>query len=264
MRSARISPVPWASASTRCWSRAAFMRKSLAFTKAISCPITCRIGSVARHSRRPRSRICSPGRRETPLLTHLLTSWPVEVETRFMSSDEPLPSIPSSFAVCRDREPIPERLKGAVAAIGNFDGVHRGHRYLLDMALRSGRPATVLTFEPHPRSFFHPDKPLFRLTPEPVKLEIFVRLGLAGAFVRRFDHALAALDAEGFVELLAQELELSGVVIGHDFHFGRGREGNPERMSELCRKLGLDCSIAHAIVEGSEPVSSSAIRAALE
>jgi len=155
-------------------------------------------------------------------------------------------------------------LKGAVAAIGNFDGVHRGHQYLLDMTLRAGRPATALTFEPHPRTFFQPDRPVFRLTPEPVKLAIFARLGLAGAFVRRFDHALAALDAEAFVRFLAQDLALSGVVIGHDFHFGRGREGNPERMSELCRRLGLDCTIAHAIVEGSEPVSSTAIRAALE
>lgn len=181
-----------------------------------------------------------------------------------MPTDQPLPPVSSSFVVCRDGEPVPASLKGSVAAIGNFDGVHRGHLYLLEMARRSGRPAAALTFEPHPRSFFQPDKPLFRLTPESVKLEIFARLGLAGAFVRRFDHALAALNAEQFVGLLANELELSGVVIGHDFHFGRGREGNPERMSELCGKMGLDCFIAPAVVEGSEPVSSSAIRAALE
>jgi len=178
-------------------------------------------------------------------------------------SNSPVP-VPSSFVVCRDGEAVPESLKGAVAAIGNFDGVHRGHRHLLDLALRSGRPAAVLTFEPHPRSFFHPDKPLFRLTPEPVKLEIFARLGLAGAFVRRFDAGLASLDAEEFVCFLGRELDLSGVVIGHDFHFGRGREGTPEQMSDLCRQLGLDCFIASAVVEGTEPVSSSAIRAALE
>jgi riboflavin kinase/FMN adenylyltransferase len=181
-----------------------------------------------------------------------------------MSFDKPRTPASSSFAVCRDGEAVPESLKGAVAAIGNFDGVHRGHRHLLDMALHSNKPAAVLTFEPHPRSFFQPDKPLFRLTPEPVKLEIFARLGLAGVFVRCFDHGLAALGAEDFVSLLARELELSGVVIGHDFHFGRGREGNPERMSDLCRKFGLECFIAPAITEGSEPVSSSAIRAALE
>jgi len=172
--------------------------------------------------------------------------------------------MPTPFAICRDGEPVPENLRGAVAAIGNFDGVHRGHRHLLKLALNSGRPAAAVTFEPHPRTFFQPDRPLFRLTPEPVKLAIFARLGLTGAFVRRFDGALAALTAEDFVNLLARELHLSGVVIGHDFHFGRGREGNPERMAELCRERGLDCLVAPAVVEGTQPVSSSAIRAALE
>jgi riboflavin kinase/FMN adenylyltransferase len=168
------------------------------------------------------------------------------------------------FAICRDGETMPASLRGAVAAIGNFDGVHRGHQHLLDMVLKSGRPAAVVTFEPHPRTFFQPDRPLFRITPEPVKLKIFARLGLDGVFQRRFSGNLAALTAAGFVDLLANELQLSGVVIGHDFHFGRGREGNPARMAELCRERGLDCLIAPAVVEGTEPVSSSAIRAALE
>ncbi|MDF2689187.1 MAG: riboflavin biosynthesis protein RibF, partial [Microvirga sp.] len=97
-----------------------------------------------------------------------------------------------------------------------------------------------------------------------VKFAIFARLGLAGVFQRRFDGSLAALTAAGFVDLLAKDLDLSGVVIGHDFHFGHGREGNPERMMALCRERGLDCLVAPAIVEGTEPVSSSAIRAALE
>ncbi|MBQ0823763.1 bifunctional riboflavin kinase/FAD synthetase [Microvirga sp. HBU67558] len=172
--------------------------------------------------------------------------------------------MPTPFAICRDGEPVPESLAGAVGAIGNFDGVHRGHQHLLRMAQGSGRPSAVVTFEPHPRTFFQPDRPLFRLTPEPVKLEIFERLGLDGVFQRRFSGSLAALTAPGFVDLLARELQLSGVVIGHDFHFGRGREGNPARMAELCRERGLDCLVAPAIVEGTEPVSSSAIRAALE
>jgi riboflavin kinase / FMN adenylyltransferase len=181
-----------------------------------------------------------------------------------MSSDRPLVPVSPSFAVCRDGEVVPETLKGSMAAIGNFDGVHRGHRYLLDMAIKSSRPTTVLTFEPHPRSFFQPHKPLFRLTPEPVKLAIFQRLGLAGVYVKQFNAALAAMTADEFVQSLARELQVAGVVIGHDFHFGRGREGNPERMAELCIRHGLECHIASAVVEGSEPVSSSAIRAALE
>ena len=181
-----------------------------------------------------------------------------------MPSDKLPQPDPMSFAVCRDGDPVPESLKGAVAAIGNFDGVHRGHQHLLRMAMASGRPGAVVTFEPHPRSFFQPDRLLFRLTPEPVKLQILARLGLAGVFLRRFGQELAALTAEAFVDLLARELQVSGVVIGHDFHFGRGREGNPERMRELCRERGLECLVAPPIVEGSEPVSSSAIRAALE
>lgn len=172
--------------------------------------------------------------------------------------------MPTPFAICRDGEPVPESLEGAMAAIGNFDGVHRGHQHLLKMAKASGRPSAVVTFEPHPRTFFQPERPLFRLTPEAVKLKIFARLGLDGVFQRRFSSDLAALTAAGFADLLAQDLQLSGVVIGHDFHFGRGREGNPARMAELCRERGLDCVIAPAVVEGTEPVSSSAIRAALE
>jgi riboflavin kinase/FMN adenylyltransferase len=166
--------------------------------------------------------------------------------------------------VCRDGDPVPDALRGAWVAIGNFDGVHRGHRALIEKAVGTGRPGAVVTFEPHPRAYFRPDDPVFRLTPEPVKLAIFARLGLDGAFVRRFDGALAGLDAQAFVDLLARELGVSGVLIGHDFHFGRGREGNPARMEELCRARGLDCFVMPAVTEGTEPVSSSAIRAALE
>jgi len=97
-----------------------------------------------------------------------------------------------------------------------------------------------------------------------VKLAILARLGMTGAFVKRFDRDLAALSAEAFVGLLACDLGVAGVVIGHDFHFGRGREGNPARMAELCRARALDCLIAPVVASGTEPVSSSAIRAALE
>lgn len=166
--------------------------------------------------------------------------------------------------VCRDGEAVPGGLEGAVAAIGNFDGVHRGHQSLIRMALEAGRPAAVVTFEPHPRTFFRPSEPLFRITPEPVKLAILRRIGLDGAFVRRFDARLASLSAGEFVDLLAQELKLSGVVIGHDFHFGRAREGTPALMKELCAARGLSCRIVEAVRDGTEPVSSSAIRAALE
>ena len=154
-----------------------------------------------------------------------------------VSQPEPVP-----FAVCRDGEPVPASLAGAVAAIGNFDGVHRGHRALIERVVETGRPATIVTFEPHPRTFFRPDEPLFRLTPEPVKLAIFARLGLDGVFVLAFNAALAVRDALRSSICWRRSCKLSRVVIGHDFHFGRGREGNPARMAELCRERGLICT----------------------
>jgi riboflavin kinase/FMN adenylyltransferase len=130
---------------------------------------------------------------------------------------------------------------------------------------RAGRPSAVLTFEPHPRQFFAPDTPMFRLTPEPVKLAILARLGLNGAFVRRFDRALASTTAAEFVGvLLKQDLGASGVVVGHDFHFGRGREGTPAVLASLCGEHGLACEIIAPVAQDGEPISSSVIRTALE
>lgn len=173
------------------------------------------------------------------------------------------------FTVSRDGEPVSAALRGAVVTIGNFDGVHRGHQRLLAVACEearaAGRPSAALTFEPHPRQFFNPDRPLFRLTPEAEKLELIERFGADGAVVRRFDAALAALSAEAFVEaLLVRELEASGVVVGHDFHFGRGREGTPEGLKALAAARGISCTIVPPVALDGRVVSSSAIRAALE
>ena len=183
------------------------------------------------------------------------------------------PARPRPFLICREDDAVPPALERAVAAIGNFDGVHLGHRALLaavrEEAAASGdaRPAVALTFEPHPRAFFAPDAPMFRLTGPEAKEIVFARLGLDGLIVRRFDADLAATSARGFVEdLLRARLGLSGVVIGHDFHFGRGREGTPEMLGRLCAEAGLACRILPAVASGpgGEPISSSAIRAALE
>jgi riboflavin kinase/FMN adenylyltransferase len=121
-----------------------------------------------------------------------------------------------------------------------------------------------MTFEPHPQAFFRPDVPHFRLTPDPVKLAVLERLGLDGVFVRRFDATLAAMSAADFVQgLMARELGVTGVVAGHDFHFGRGREGTPAVLQDLCGRAGLSCTIVSVVEEHGAPVSSSAIRAAL-
>jgi len=163
---------------------------------------------------------------------------------------------------------VPAQLHGAVAAIGNFDGVHRGHRTLIEaakeQAARDGSSAIVLTFEPHPRRFFHPETPLFRLTPGDVKLAVLKATGLDGVVIRRFDHRLAVQTPEEFVDFLVSEVHVSGVVVGHDFHFGRGREGTPERLQELCRHRGLSCAVIPAVTGGQGPVSSTSVRQALE
>lgn len=177
-----------------------------------------------------------------------------------------------AFILCRESDPAPCGLTGAIAGIGNFDGVHRGHRALLDTvraeaaATLPPRPAVALTFEPHPRAFLAPELPIFRLTGPEAKVTVLSRLGLDGVIVRRFDAALAGMSAESFVQgLLKDQLGLSGVVIGHDFHFGRGREGNPHMLAALCAAAGLSCRIVAAVSpsEGAPPISSSAIRAAL-
>jgi riboflavin kinase/FMN adenylyltransferase len=179
------------------------------------------------------------------------------------------PREPEAFVVRRDGEPVPASLAGAIVAIGNFDGVHRGHRTLIERTMALGRqagwPVAALTFEPHPRAFFAPSRPMFRLTPEPVKLAILRQLGLDGAFVRRFDRALAETTAAAFVsDLLKRDLGVSGVAVGHDFHFGRGREGTPAVLAALCAQHGLTCEIIPPVAQDGEAISSSAIRATLE
>jgi riboflavin kinase/FMN adenylyltransferase len=171
--------------------------------------------------------------------------------------------------VCRDGDAIPSGLRGAVVAIGNFDGLHRGHQALVSTAIEAahgeGKPAAILTFDPHPRAFFAPEATHFRLTPERVKLKILAKLGLDAAFIRRFDAALAATSARGFVsDLIAGELGASALVVGGDFHFGRGREGSPAVLTELAGAAGIAVTTVGTVEVAGSPVSSSRIRAALE
>lgn len=155
----------------------------------------------------------------------------------------------------------------AVAAIGNFDGVHLGHRRLIETAKAragEGRPAAVLTFEPHPRDHFRPDEPGFRLTSPATKLKILGALGVDLVFVRRFDAVFAALSAEAFVrEILAGELGLSAIVTGANFHFGRDRAGTPALLVALAEAAGLDAIVEPAVELDGAPVSSSRVRDAL-
>jgi len=162
---------------------------------------------------------------------------------------------------------LPTNLRGGVVAIGNFDGVHRGHQALLaraqEIAAHEGKPWGVVTFEPHPRSFFRPEQPVFRLTPPDLKLRLIKALGAGFASVVNFDAKLAALSAEQFVQReLTQKLGASHVVAGFDFHFGAGRKGHADTL----RSMGLTVTTVGEVTDegaGHLPFSSSTIREAL-
>ena len=159
-------------------------------------------------------------------------------------------------------------LAGAVVAIGNFDGVHRGHRAVIGAAQARarelGRKAAALTFTPHPRSFLRPQDSLFQLSSERDKLRLLAGTGLDGAVVMHFDAALAATLADDFVtKILAGELGIGGAAIGFDFHFGKNRMGSPGFLAEQGARLGFAVDIALPLEDEGRPVSSGAVRAAL-
>ena len=172
-----------------------------------------------------------------------------------------------SFLVVRDGEPA-DGLCGAVVAIGNFDGVHRGHGAVIGAAMKRakalGQPAAVMTFEPHPRAFFKPDEPLFRLTDEAAKLRLLASTGLDGAIVLTFDAALAKLTAEEFVSrILVERFAVSSAVIGFNFHFGTNRAGSPDFLMAQGKKYGFAVEVVPRFEDDGRPVSSGPIRDAL-
>ena len=163
---------------------------------------------------------------------------------------------------------IPASARGSVLTIGNFDGVHRGHQALLRevraLARQLEAPAAALVFEPHPRQFFQPDKPHFKLTSLPRKLALLQRFGVDIAFVLAFDAAFAALSADAFVEqILLAGLGVRHVVIGYDFRFGLKRTGDPDSLRRAGAEHGFGVSIVPQVGGAGEVFSSSAIRAEL-
>ncbi len=160
---------------------------------------------------------------------------------------------------------VPVTAKGAVLAIGNFDGVHRGHRVLLkksvEIARELGRQPGVMVFEPHPREHFHPNDPHFRLTELSQKLSVFEELGAKLCVVLTFDQMLAGISAEEFVSrILVENLLVSHIVIGYDFFFGKGRSGRPEDLKTAGQKHGFGVTIVEPVAEDGEVFSSTAIR----
>ncbi|MDO8877793.1 MAG: bifunctional riboflavin kinase/FAD synthetase [Pseudolabrys sp.] len=170
------------------------------------------------------------------------------------------------FAIVRDGDPA--ALYGAVVAIGNFDGVHRGHRTVIGAALSRaaslGRKAAALTFSPHPRRFFQPGVPMFSLSSDRDRLRLLAATGLDGAFVMRFDAELAATSAQDFIEkILVGRFGIAGAAIGFDFHFGHKRAGSPEFLASEGKRLGFAVDIVPPLEDEGRPVSSGAVRAAL-
>jgi riboflavin kinase / FMN adenylyltransferase len=173
-----------------------------------------------------------------------------------------------AFTVIRDTTPPEAIPRGAVVAMGNFDGVHLGHRAViaaaLEMGRAHGRPAMALTFEPHPRRFFSPTTPQFRLSDEAAKLRLLAGTGLAGAVIMTFDKTRAGTSAQDFIHHdLIRRLGISGIAVGYDFHFGKGRVGSPSLLVGEAPRLGIEVDVQPHIDIDERPVSSSAIRDAL-
>jgi riboflavin kinase/FMN adenylyltransferase len=159
-------------------------------------------------------------------------------------------------------------LQGAVVAIGNFDGVHRGHRAVINAARKRARSlkrsAAALTFAPHPRLFLRPQDTLFQLSGERDKLRLLAATGLSGAIVMTFDAQLAATSAADFIErILVGRFGIGGAAIGFDFHFGQNRGGSPAYLAEQGARLGFAVDIVPPLEDEGRPVSSGAVRAAL-
>ena len=172
------------------------------------------------------------------------------------------------FIRLSDLDKVPDALRGGIVAIGNFDGFHRGHQHVF-AALKAkaqalGIPAIVFTFEPHPRDVFAPEPFLFRLTGGDAKARLAEALGLDGIVVMPFSRPFSQIEAEEFISrFLVDALAVRGVIIGEDFHFGRGRRGTPDFLRTAAATQGFDVDILKLIADGSEPISSSRIRAAL-
>jgi len=166
------------------------------------------------------------------------------------------------------RETVPDALRGAIIALGNFDGFHKGHQAVAGEAISwahaEGRPSIIATFDPHPVRFFKPDVPPFRLTTLEQRQELYLAAGATAMLVFHFDSELAGTSAEDFItEILIDRFGAHGVVTGGDFTFGQGAKGNVELLRSLGGANGLQSRVVDVVEDDSETVSSSRIREAL-
>lgn len=171
--------------------------------------------------------------------------------------------------IIRGTANIKPQHKQQTITIGNFDGVHLGHQFvikqLIDKARSSGTKALVMTFEPHPAKFFQPDIEAPRLTPFRQKMEYLAELGVDGVIVLRFNKQLAKLTGRAFVEqILHDHLEVKNLLVGHDFYFGAKRSGNFELLADLASTLDYQVSELPVFSVGDHRISSTDLRQALQ
>ncbi len=172
--------------------------------------------------------------------------------------------------IFRHFDDVPAAFKGAVVAIGNFDGVHRGHRALIAEAKVQAEarrsPLAVLSFEPHPQEYFHPAGDCFRLTPLRAKARLLADLGVDALFALPFDADMARRTPQQFVEeILVGALGIGGAVVGHDFEFGRKRAGNLAVLSYMGEMEGFSVTAFDTVTaSGDEKISSTLIRQLLK
>jgi riboflavin kinase/FMN adenylyltransferase len=171
--------------------------------------------------------------------------------------------------IVRHYRNAPQEAKGAVIALGNFDGVHRGHQALIAEAGRIAQsaqcPLAAMVFEPYPREFFQPNAEPFRLTSFRAKTNLLANAGVEIVFVLRFDGTLAGKLAQDFVmEVLVRDLAAAHVVVGEDFRFGKGRGGDAAVLAYMGQMEGFGVTVFKAVIEGGEKISSSKVRAALK
>ena len=164
--------------------------------------------------------------------------------------------------------PLPDRLRGGVIALGNFDGFHLGHQTVVararDRARAEGRPLIIATFDPHPVRFFSPDAPPFKLTTLDQRARLFQEAGANAMLVFHFDAELAGESADEFVrERIAARTGAAAIVTGQDFTFGKGRTGNADTLAALGAAHGIATETVSPVTDGDGPISSSRIRDAL-
>ena len=167
--------------------------------------------------------------------------------------------------VVRQYNSLSPQNRGAVVALGNFDGVHLGHQAVLAAAKREasslGVPFGVLVFEPHPREFFRPDGEDFRLTPMPVKARVLVALGADIIYALPFDTEMAAKLAQEFViDVLIRGLQIVHAVVGEDFRFGRGRSGDASVLGYMGEMEGFGTTSVRPVIGAEGEISSTHIR----